>query len=541
MLHSLEELYRAVEDMCLQNMAARVYERLQHQCERHIEASLDTLIGQTPDTLAFLTLMNSCWAAHCDEMHTLRSVFLYLDRTYVMQTSGKKSLWESGLQIFRAHLSQRPEVSTKVRNGLLLLIEKERMGDQVERSLLHALLRMFHDLAMYSQHFEHHFLEATTAFYLKEAAERLQSCDVPSYLIHVWTRLQQEEQRVEHYLHLSTWAQLMQVAKTTLLRAHVDTILEKGFTDLMDQVRLEDLRRLYQLLVLVEGLPQLRTAFSTYVKRVGAALVGDTERDHLLVQELLALKEKLDLILMKSFDLNEQFTHALKEAFEQFINMRQNRPAELVARFIDSKLRSGNKGCSEEELEEMLDNAMTLFRYIDGKDMFEAFYKKDLSKRLLLGKSASIDAEKSMISKLKAECGSGFTSKLEGMFKDVELSRDVMSSFRVSSHANKLSSEVCFAHDRKKMLSPALLFGIAMLISPDSTKVCLRGSAVYSKTAGSAFAAASCALRPRVVVCYFCNSQSSPAPSPFDLKLALTGGALRACAHTRILAHLSPR
>ncbi len=35
-----------------------------------------------------------------------------------------------------------------------------------------------------------------------------------------------------------------------------------------------------------------------------------------------------------------------------------------------------------------------------GKDVFEAFYKKDLAKRLLLGKSASIDAEKSMISKV---------------------------------------------------------------------------------------------------------------------------------------------
>lgn len=33
--------------------------------------------------------------------------------------------------------------------------------------------------------------------------------------------------------------------------------------------------------------------------------------------------------------------------------------------------------------------------------MFEAFYKKDLAKRLLLGKSASIDAEKSMISKVR--------------------------------------------------------------------------------------------------------------------------------------------
>lgn len=35
--------------------------------------------------------------------------------------------------------------------------------------------------------------------------------------------------------------------------------------------------------------------------------------------------------------------------------------------------------------------------------MFEAFYKKDLAKRLLLGKSASIDAEKSMISKVSGK------------------------------------------------------------------------------------------------------------------------------------------
>ena len=36
-----------------------------------------------------------------------------------------------------------------------------------------------------------------------------------------------------------------------------------------------------------------------------------------------------------------------------------------------------------------------------GKDVFEAFYKKDLAKRLLLSKSASYDAEKSMLLKLK--------------------------------------------------------------------------------------------------------------------------------------------
>ena len=45
----------------------------------------------------------------------------------------------------------------------------------------------------------------------------------------------------------------------------------------------------------------------------------------------------------------------------------------------------------------LLDEKITVL----GKDVFEAFYKKDLAKRLLVGKSASVDAEKSMLSKLK--------------------------------------------------------------------------------------------------------------------------------------------
>jgi cullin-4 len=84
------------------------------------------------------------------------------------------------------------------------------------------------------------------------------------------------------------------------------------------------------------------------------------------------------------------------------------------------------------ETEKALDGALSLFRHVQGKDAFEAFYKRDLAKRLLLGKSASVDAEKSFIGKLKAECGAQFTAKLEGMFKDVDASRDLMRAYNES-------------------------------------------------------------------------------------------------------------
>ena len=122
----------------------------------------------------------------------------------------------------------------------------------------------------------------------------------------------------------------------------------------------------------------------------------------------------------------------------------------ILAKAVDARLRTGNKEASEEELEKILDKLLVLFRFIHGKDVFEAFYKKDLAKRLLVGKSASVDAEKSMLLKLKhgsslslihlslnriLECGNVFTSKLEGMFKDMELSKDIMAAFeQVSDH-----------------------------------------------------------------------------------------------------------
>jgi cullin 1 len=44
---------------------------------------------------------------------------------------------------------------------------------------------------------------------------------------------------------------------------------------------------------------------------------------------------------------------------------------------------------------------MTVFKYVEDKDVFQKFYSKTLAKRLVNGMSASDDNEESMISKLK--------------------------------------------------------------------------------------------------------------------------------------------
>ena len=114
-------------------------------------------------------------------------------------------------------------------------------------------------------------------------------------------------------------------------------------------------------------------------------------------------------------------------------------------------LKSGKQ--TEQQIDKTLDSCLHIFRLVQGKDVFEACYAKFLARRLLLGKSASVDDERRMVGKLRLECGAGFTSKMEGMFKDMDVSREVMSGFNES------------ARYREKISSIGIEFGVHVLTS----------------------------------------------------------------------------
>ncbi|NXH15064.1 CUL4B protein, partial [Bucco capensis] len=427
--YNLEELYQAVENLCSYKISANLYKQLRQICEDHIKAQIHQF-REYPFVL-FLKKIDKCWQDHCRQMIMIRSIFLFLDRTYVLQNSMLPSIWDMGLELFRTHIISDQKVQNKTIDGILLLIERERNGEAIDRSLLRSLLSMLSDLQIYQDSFEHRFLEETNRLYAAEGQRLMQEREVPEYLHHVNKRLEEEADRIITYLDQSTQKPLIATVEKQLLGEHLTAILQKGLNHLLDENRIQDLSLLYQLFSRVRGGVQvLLQHWIEYIKAFGSTIVINPEKDKTMVQELLDFKDKVDHIIDVCFLKNEKFVNAMKEAFETFINKRPNKPAELIAKYVDSKLRAGNKEATDEELEKMLDKIMIIFRFIYGKDVFEAFYKKDLAKRLLVGKSASVDAEKSMLSKLKHECGAAFTSKLEGMFKDMELSKDIMIQFK---------------------------------------------------------------------------------------------------------------
>merc|ERR1712170_327437 len=400
--------------------------------EDHVKVYLEQFLSvSSVDKLHFMKKMNECWSSHCQQMIMTRGIFLFLDRTYVLQHPQVMSIWEMGLDTFRKCILTNKVMQTRTVDGMLMLIEQERHGDMVDRSLLKSLLRMLADLQIYKEAFEKQFLQATEKLYAAEGQRLINERDVPEYLLHVERRLKEENDRLLHYLDPSSEVHLIKSVEKQLISEHLSSILTKGLDGLLEGDRRQELNLMYKLLGKVAGgHTELKGKMCAYVKKTGRLLVNLPEKDKTMVQDLPNFKDKLDTIMDSCFSSNEQFIVSMKEAFESFINIRQNKPAELIAKFVDSKLRAGNKEASEEELEKLLDKIMVIFRFIHGKDVFEAFYKKDLAKRLLVGKSASVDSEKSMLSKLKAECGAGFTSKLEGMFRDMELSKDINAAFK---------------------------------------------------------------------------------------------------------------
>uniref|UniRef100_A0A8C6ZU97 Cullin-4A n=1 Tax=Nothoprocta perdicaria TaxID=30464 RepID=A0A8C6ZU97_NOTPE len=434
--YNLEELYQAVENLCSYKVSATLYKQLRQVCEDHVKAQIlqfreYPFLPKEDELLLFLKKINKCWQDHCRQMIMIRSIFLFLDRTYVLQNSMLPSIWDMGLELFRNHVISDKQVQNKTIDGILLLIERERNGEAVDRSLLRSLLSMLSDLQVYKESFEQRFLEETNCLYAAEGQRLMQEREVPEYLHHVNKRLEEEGDRVITYLDHSTQKPLIACVEKQLLGEHLTAILQKGLDNLLDENRISDLTQTYQLFSRVKGGQQiLLQHWSEYIKNFGTTIVVNPEKDKDMVQELLDFKDKVDHIIEVCFQKNEKFINLMKESFETFINKRPNKPAELIAKYVDSKLRAGNKEATDEELERILDKIMIIFRFIHGKDVFEAFYKKDLAKRLLVGKSASVDAEKSMLSKLKHECGAAFTSKLEGMFKDMELSKDVMVQFK---------------------------------------------------------------------------------------------------------------
>lgn len=360
----------------------------------------------------------------------IRSIFLHLDRKYT-GSNGILSIWDLSLLMLKEKIVMKPNILNKTIRSILDLIAKERIGESIDIPCLRSIVRMLSSMSIYEKHLEPLLLNESLLFYTNERETMLTEFNPILYIDRITQRRNEENDRVNSYLVESSRLDLLNTIDRVFILEVLETFVDKSVPILMDESKIPYLGKLYNLLSRVDKLESIKTVWKDYITKEGLSQMEGDEKT--LIENIISFKSKMTHILNHYFENNDQFSFSMKVAFEVFINSKKDLASELLAKYIDKMLRSGSKVSSDFELELLIDQVIQTFRYIHGKDCFEAFYKKDLAKRLILHKSLSDDAEKSLIMRLRDECGSDFTQKLEGMFKDVELSKELTADFKASN------------------------------------------------------------------------------------------------------------
>ncbi|OLL25995.1 Cullin-4 [Neolecta irregularis DAH-3] len=437
---SLQEAYKGAEALSRANRSADIQHMLEASFDSYFKVSVSPEIHRlarivVPSTL--LQEVNRLWDQWLKQLSTIRGILQFHDQNYCWSTPNVPTIWVLGTTFFRDQVITTNELQPHIIQSAIELLKAHRDGDRSDSLILKATLSIFNILGIYSEKLYDPLRIATSKYHTQLAQTAFSELLVEDYLKFIDDRLQQEEERcVFLSFDKATRNAFVKIIQDTMIRQKALLILEEGFQDLMERKKHDSLHLLYTLLQRTEQVKLLQDHWSHYIlsQSKGVRLVTNPELDNEMIDSLLAFKKELDTVISTSFSNTVDFVHTLRRDFENFINKRQNKPAEMAAKYLDGILRRGNKAGDDFVVEQKMDHVIEVFKFIQGKDVFEAFYKRDLAKRLLLNKSASDDLEKSMFSRLREECGSQFTQNLETMFKDVKTSADMMEQFRNSKH-----------------------------------------------------------------------------------------------------------
>jgi len=461
--------------MCTQkapnNYADQLYNRYGNIYENYLKEKVLPAIKAKQGESPMLQEFAKRWKNHKLLVRQMWKLFVYLDRFYIKRISGLP-LKAVGVQKFEQVCFNA--VKDKVREGILELIEKERKGEGVDRELLKSVVNVFVEIGdwrplfptrvgeelgdigaarfnIYNKELETQLILATSEFYARESSQWIGTDSCPEYMKKAEKRLQEESERVHAYLDKVSEEKLLKECEQQLLANHQTALLDKeetGCRALLREGKTEDLQRMYQLFKRLPntsnacGLQPISQIVREHIVDVGMSLVRkqEGEKDHAnYTQQLIDLHDQYLTLVQGPFENNQLFQKVLKEAFEVFVNkdIGNATTAELLSTFCDNIMKTGGDKL-EGEIDTNLDKIVMIFSYLSDKDMFAEFYRKQLAKRLLLNRSASDDDERSLITKLKYRCGAQFTSKLEGMLTDMNVSKDTQNNFSTWMKNNEI-------------------------------------------------------------------------------------------------------
>ncbi|MBN3311157.1 CUL2 protein, partial [Amia calva] len=324
-------------------------------------------------------------------------------------------------------------------------IFSDRCGEDPNQKVIHGVINSFvhveqykkkFPLKFYQEIFEGPFLSKTGEYYKQEASNLLQESNCSQYMEKVLARLKDEEVRCRKYLHPSSYAKVIHECQQRMVADHLQ-FLHGECQNIIRQEKRDDMANMYTLLRAVSnGLPHMIQELQIHIHDEGLRATSNLSQENMptqFVESVLEVHSKFVQLINTVLNGDQHFMSALDKALTTVVNYKEQKSIckapELLAKYCDNLLKKSAKGMTENEVEDKLTSFITVFKYIDDKDVFQKFYARMLAKRLIHGLSLSMDSEEAMINKLKQACGYEFTSKLHRMYTDMSVSADLNNKF----------------------------------------------------------------------------------------------------------------
>ncbi len=299
------------------------------------------------------------------------------------------------------------------------------------------------ETGFYKEQFNNNFINVSTAYYLNLGNNILKHNTIEEYVSFVEKSLNFETEIINDYLNEYTLKKMINLIETNLIIDRKSDLLNKLFKDeaqkfqLLNTEKITFIAKVYYFFKKVKLDDDLKTTWLGYLNNIANTIYNQYSKQgqaRNFFDSMLQLKRNIDLTVMDSFNMDDKFKVAAKEGFTKALNLKPNFAADLLSKYIDLIFEEHDKG--EKYVMEKIDEFMIIFKYLDSKDMFETFYIKKLSSRLLYSLTNSKNGEHHLIERLKHECGVVFVNKAEDMINDINLSQDLTLNFKSNSKIN---------------------------------------------------------------------------------------------------------
>jgi hypothetical protein len=405
----------------------------------------ELLHAKTQNAIVFLNKWCNIWTKHTLVVKGMRCLFVYVNRH--VSSRSRPTLETQGYLILKTHVFDVFQqnivdaLSTVIDN-----IREDHVTHQENEMLLKTCMNTFIELgskvdpnnilSVYAL-LATQFIESSKTQILAKQKTWLHALSCSDYLREVETYMERELNFTRNVTHPTTSECLGRELQKILLDDAASVVLNKdtGVTALLESESREDLIRVYKHFKSnQDALGIITDLLNGFITKKLTNIQGE------LIQGMIKIHLNLHEFVMDVFDNDVAIQKCFKQSFQNFINANTTIP-QTLATYCNDILK---KTTCIESTELALKNLALLYGYIRDKDVFEIAYQNALAERLLTNDVKSEQEEKRMIAMLKAQCGYQWCSKLEGMFRDIALSKELNTNFsQLSSHNYEMNVIVC--------------------------------------------------------------------------------------------------